>query len=182
MIQSDGRYAGFLRRLQPPHDLLDGVGLHVAQQALLLQVAREHLRLVERVGAAHHDLAGRHPVAAVLVVQAEGHALDRAGIRAPRRRTTATALPCRRLDHGNVEHDLGRRLRVSTTFALPAPTSARCSSLLNGGDADALTIDRLERERRRRRAGGSRSADSASAAQRREPAREPGAERVIRPR
>src|SRR4029453_17540186 len=59
------------RRLEPTHELLNGVGLHVAQQSLLLQVACEHLRLVERVGAADHDFPGRHPVDAVLVVQAE---------------------------------------------------------------------------------------------------------------
>ena len=96
-----------LRRLQPAHDLLHGVGLHLLQQPLLLRLAREHLRFVERVAAPDRDLARRQPVAAVGVVDAEGDALGQ--------QVLAHAAAARQRQHVLVVDDAGdveNRLRL----------------------------------------------------------------------
>ena len=125
------------RRLQPPHDLLNGVGLHVALQPLLFQVARQHLRFVERVRAADHDLAGGHPVRALLVVQAKRHALDEL-VFADRRQpcdSDSTSLSSWTV---GMSSTTWAATAVSASAALPVPVSARFISLLNGGGADEL--------------------------------------------
>src|SRR5438105_7224153 len=64
-----------LRRAQAPHDLLHHVGLHVAEQQLLLGFLRQHLRVVEGHVARELHGALRHIIGALAVVQAKADAV-----------------------------------------------------------------------------------------------------------
>src|SRR6266850_2252655 len=64
-----------LRRAEAPHDLLHHVGLHVAEQQLLLGFLRQHLRVVEAHIARQLHGALRHVIGALAVVQAKADAV-----------------------------------------------------------------------------------------------------------
>jgi hypothetical protein len=113
-------YAGFLADCMRRNDLLHGVGLHLLQELRFLDLAREHFRLVERVGAADDDLASGRPIPCRTYRHATSPASS-AGTRARGRRADSdSTVPCPpSITLGRSERDLRTQAAESTTCALP---------------------------------------------------------------